>query len=319
MQRLGEFQIKFRPLGRILVDCLRELRDTLPQIAPLFHLRDGEIQLVFRCMRQLFGIVQDHRTTICVGARLPPFRLFCQEVSRGLLPLDKVIRYGHVDYVLRAPFRHVTTGAAVCARVFPRRDLPVESRPVALTADRGVMPLCRFSPRSIMRIVASGAQHLAIALQKTGRAAQAISRVDDLELFFPAGPWRVIEIQDVRFQGLARTVCERAAIISLNRVWQWEAGGLQMAGHANLHLALCAQPGRIHYGAADVLPLGACGRGQLHVPAPRTMTPLAIDAFRQRTLIDGLRERLLMPRGNRWIRVVAEHAIVCDGAAELEC
>ena len=54
----------------------------------------------------------------------------------------------------------------------------------------------------------------------------------------------------------------------------------------------------------------------LRVTAAGTVAPLTIDAFRERSGIHGLGERLLVTRRNRGIRVVAEHAIVRDGAAE---
>ncbi len=46
----------------------------------LVHLRDREIQIVFRRVRQLFGIVQRYRTAISVAARLVPFRHFRQQI-----------------------------------------------------------------------------------------------------------------------------------------------------------------------------------------------------------------------------------------------
>src|SRR5688572_26821841 len=103
-----------------------------------------------------------------------------------------MISHGYVYNILSAPLGHVTVDATVRARVFPRRDLLIEGRRVALTADCGVVLLCRFAARSVMRIVAGGAEHLAVALQKTRRAAEAISRVDDLEFVFPAGARRLV-------------------------------------------------------------------------------------------------------------------------------
>src|SRR6516162_1981168 len=103
---------------------------------------------------------------------------------------------GHVYDILRAPCGHVAIDASGRTRVFPRRDLFVEGRVMALAADCGVMPICLVTSRNIVRIVASRAEQLAVALQKTCRAPQAISRVDDLELVFPAGTCRVVEVED---------------------------------------------------------------------------------------------------------------------------
>src|SRR3954468_6416541 len=50
--------------------------------------------------------------------------------------------------------------------------------------------------------------------------------------------------------------------------------------------------------------------------AARAVTPLAIDAFGKRACVSRFGERLLVTGGDLWIGVVAEHAIVRDGAAE---
>src|SRR4051794_30604276 len=97
----------------------------------------------------------------------------------------------------------MTFAAAGGPRMLARRDLAVERRSVALPANRGVMPLRRRAARNVMRVVARGAQQLALALQETCRAAQAISGIHDLELLFTARARRVVEVEDECGHGLA--------------------------------------------------------------------------------------------------------------------
>jgi hypothetical protein len=90
-----------------------------------------------------------------------------------------------------------------------------------------------------------------------------------------------------------------------------------MTLHADIHLSFTREPAGIDDGVADSFKARARRNSGLDVPASWAMTPLAVDSFGNRIskgfLILG--GQALSPQ--RWIGVVAEHALEDDGTAEV--
>src|SRR5579885_527834 len=265
-ERLPEVQIVFGSLRPVFFDGRRQLRDSLDQIAFLLHLRDSQVQIVFRRMRQGSWIIQNHAPAICVF----PLRSLGQQIARRLSALDVMVRHNRMYDILRAPLRHVATRAISRSRMSARIDLLRQSRRVALEAYAVVMAYRRFAPRRIVRIVASRAHHPAITFQEASRAPQTISRTDQFELVVTTRFWRVVEIQNERAQRLSGLVGKRPPLVSPNRIRQGKAGRLQMARHAQFHLTLSAQPRRIYNRTPDRLAPRSTRR-KARMPETRTV------------------------------------------------
>src|SRR5215471_14336634 len=169
--------------------------------------------------------------------------------------------------------------------------------PVAVLTD-AVIVRSRFrAARDIVRVVTSRAAQFALALQEALRFAQPVSGVSNLEPVAGLSS-RAIELRD--------------------RMRQAQAGSLQVALHAHLHLPLCRKPLRIHDRRSNLLRRRSPFRRQFDVPLPRPMTSLTIDAFRERLEESHLRARRMFQRfGDLRISVVTEDAFVmhrADGA-----
>src|SRR5579864_6790410 len=86
-----------------------------------------------------------------------------------------------------------------------------------------------------------------------------------------------------------------------------------MALEANFHLAFRAQPGRVNDRRADHL-LRSSLRRSVDVLLSGPVAALAVDALRQRRHIGSLGYVLVLALRDLWIAVVAEHALVINGA-----
>ena len=114
--------------------------------------------------------------------------------------------------------------------------------------------------------------------------------------------------------GFAGLVGEWRTAVAHDGVRQRQAGGFQVALHAHFHLPLAGEAGGIHDGLADGLDARSGSLGDAHMVGTRSMAALAIDPFRQVSRVERLAAGFLVSRGNSRIRVVAEHALVGDGA-----
>ena len=141
----------------------------------------------------------------------------------------------------------------------------------------GVLLVGLLAARNLVRIVARRAGHLAGT--KTRRHAQPVGGMRDLERIVVSRVRRVIEIGEVIAQRFARPVGERSAIVAREFAGH-PAGRFKVTLQAGLQLALAIQPGGIDDQPANRLRRGFAGTRGVNVGAPRSVTALAIDAFR---------------------------------------
>ena len=238
---------------------------------------------------------------------VPPGR---KKIACGFVPLNQMIRRQRMHDIFGAPFWHVAIRAAGRPRVLACRHRPLKLLAVTLPACSVIMLYRSLSSRNIMRIVAGGALHCALALQEASRTANTIHRVHDLELVFPSTTRRMIEEQPVIAERLAGSKVERSPIIALQGIRKRKTRRLEVALDADLFTPLRAQARRIHNRLANGIRRCLAGTGQFVVLPSRPVTPLAVDPCRERIQIHWLGKRLFMPFGNLWISVVAEHAVV---------
>ena len=98
-------------------DGSRQLRDARLQIAKLIHLRDGQIEIVTRSMRQRWRIVEHDGTAVGVDADLLALGALRQQIACGLESLNVVIGRSDVDDIFGATLGHVAIDADVRARM----------------------------------------------------------------------------------------------------------------------------------------------------------------------------------------------------------
>src|SRR5215469_1146228 len=162
-------------------------------------------------------------------------------------------------------------------------DRPSERSRVALEAC-GTVSSRRFrSRRNSMRVVAGGTLQCSPAFEKACRHLQPVNGVDDLKTIFSRLGRGAIEEQDEASQRLSRPVRERPAIELNDRVRELHAVRFQMTLHTYLDLPAGSESRRIHDRLGDRLDARPTTLGETNVRAARTMTSLAIDAFRQGT------------------------------------
>src|SRR6266478_6628016 len=147
---------------------------------------------------------------------------------------------------------------------------------MAAKTDGGVVSGGFLASGYVVRVVAGGAQHRRIAFLKAGRLTQPVGRVGDFELVVVPGFGRLVEMQRIVCQRLARPVREDAARVTSYGGGQPETGGFQMTLHAQLQLPLPAQTRRVYDCSLRCFP----ALHSLDVGAPGAMAALAIDATR---------------------------------------
>src|SRR5437588_3727971 len=126
----------------------------------------------------------------------------------------------------------------------------------------------------------------------------------------------MIKVKHEIAQRFSRLVRERRTIETHDRVRQTRTGRLEVALHAYLHLSVCSQARRVHDGPAYVFDVDTGTLRFLDMLAPRTVTPLAIDAFRDAAGKYRFRARLSVRGSNFWNAVMTEHATVAHGTGE---
>src|SRR3954453_1533376 len=108
-------------------------------------------------------MIQDHLAAIGTAFRLMAFLPHCKKIACRFVALNQMIGRHRMYYIFGAPFWHVAIRAAGRPGVPACRHLASELLAVALPACSVIM-LCRsLSPRNIVRIVAGGALHCALA------------------------------------------------------------------------------------------------------------------------------------------------------------
>src|SRR5262245_10394073 len=240
----------------------------------------------------------------------------CKNIARRFVPLNQMIRRQRMHHIFRAPFWHVAIRAASRPRVLACRHRPSQLLAVTLPACSVIMPYSSLSSRNIVRTVAGGALHGALALQEASRTANTVHGVHDLELVFPSTARRMIEEQPVPAERLARSKVERSPIIALQGIRKRKTRCLEVALDADLFTPLSAQARRIHNRLANCIRSCLAGTSQFVVLPARPVTPLAVNPSGERIQIHWLGKRLFVPFGNLWIPVVAKHAVVGDFAAK---
>jgi hypothetical protein len=118
---------------------------------------------------------------------------------------------------------------------------------MTLAANGVVMPGGFLAARNPMRIVTRQASQSAFTLQKALRLAQAHHRTYNLKLRLASGHGRysdggAIEKQQEVAQRLAGIIGEWSTVKSPDGSRKAQAGGLQVALHADLQLPVSAQP-----------------------------------------------------------------------------
>ena len=166
------------------------------------------------------------------------------------------------------------------------------------------------------RIVARGAKHFAGAFDETSRLAQAIGRTDDFEFVLAARRGCVIEVQNEILQGFTGAEGEWTVIVADYCAGEGKAGGFQMAGHADLHLAIGTEPRGIHDRLAHQILRAIRPAGEFHMPLAGAVTPFAIDTAGERAGIHWFFPRLLIPDRYLRVGVVAEHTVIGNRLAK---
>src|SRR6266446_2809999 len=160
--------------------------------------------------------------------------------------------------------------------------------------------------RYVVRIMTGGAQETRLAFLETGRLAQPVRRVCDLEPVVIRRSRTLIEVQNVINQWLTGPVGEDAARVTNDGRGQAETRDFQMALHAQIQLPLAAQPGRVYDCA-----LGCLSRlHRLNVIAPRSVAALAIDTAREGSTKNRGRSHGIGTLFNLRITVVTEHTLI---------
>src|SRR5262245_1005519 len=126
---------------------------------------------------------------------------------------------------------------------------------MAALADLGVAAQRGRSGRRLVRVVATHAAQRSATLRVAGRFAQPVGGADEFDpvivfaLARPGGAClltrgvlcrarRSVEMQDVIFKRLARTIGESATAVALQTSRKLQTGGFQMALHTNFHLTV---------------------------------------------------------------------------------
>ena len=182
---------------------------------------------------------------------------------------------------------------------------------MATSAHRRVMLHGLLAARDVVRIVTGDARHL--ALLKTRRLAQPICAARDLELVVAPRSRRVIEMQEVIGERLARRIGKRRVFVAPDLERQRTARGLEMTLHACLELTIAVEARGIGDGPAASVDIA--GLDRLDVRLSRAMAPLAVDPLRKRQreprTVAGVLHRPAR------ITVVTRHALGIDEAAEI--
>src|SRR5580704_1013683 len=97
-----------------------------------------------------------------------------------------------------------------------------------------------------------------------------------------ASPGRAIEEKFVIAQGLTWAIGIDVPVVAANLVWHQAAAGLEMALHADFQLPLPVEARRIDDRLPYFFPRSIRRESRTHMCAPRSMTPLAINPFRNR-------------------------------------
>ncbi len=305
---LAEFDIELGASGFLAGNLRGQSRQAFGEIASLRHLRDSQVERVVAGLGKGLRIGCRHLAAILVGIELVPLGDLRQGI-RGRAALDQMIGHHGMDHVLRAAARHVAAHAIRRCGVVGGGDGSVTLRADAVVVQGGLL-----AARHVVRIVAGGAGEFAGAAQEALRLAQAVSRVGDFKILLIFAAGRVIEEEHEIAQRLAWIVGERAAAVTLDGMRQGEAGGLQVALQADLHLTIAAQPRGIDDGGAHLVGGRSGGMRSAHMVAARTVAALAIDAFGESAGIERLTARFVVAGGNPRVGVVAEHALVSDGS-----
>ena len=183
--------------------------------------------------------------------------------------------------------------------------------------DAHVVPGRALAPRHIVRIVAGGASQRAGRFLKTGRFAQPVGLMGDFELVVMTGPLRVVEMQHVAGQRLARTVGKNPAVVSRDGIRKAEAGRFEMTLHADFQTPLGIQARRVDDRASYRFYCRILRLGGLSVAASRSVAALAVNPFPDLSAEDRLHPTGIGTRCDGRIAVVAKHAAERDPASKI--
>src|SRR5687768_5752738 len=149
-----------------------------------------------------------------------------------------MVGHHRMNRVLRATLRHVAVDASAFASLRRGKLTPVYIGMATFT-DRDVVLCRRPASRNIVRIVTRDARHL--ALLKTRRLPETVAGAVDLELVVVTGSRRVIEVDDVIAERLARDERKRRAFVPADLKRQQAARRFEVALQAGLELPLAAE------------------------------------------------------------------------------
>ena len=135
------------------------------------------------------------------------------------------------------------------------------------------------APWRAMGIVAGSARQSSPTLLKALGLSQSVGGAVDLEFVVMPGSRRVVEMNQVAAQILARTKRINRPAKSPHRLRQFVAGGFEMTLLTDVHLTFGTQSGWIDSGLSNRLDAFSVA-GDCHMLRPRAMAPLAVDSTR---------------------------------------
>jgi len=149
-------------------------------------------------------------------------------------------------------------------------------------------------------------------LQEALRFAEGIGGVGDFEARVFAG--LAVKGQLEVFERLAGNVGERRAALSGHGMRQFQAGSFEVALHADFHFALRREAFWVDDGGADFV--GGCARfgNGIDVVLAGSVAALATDAVGEGQQVDRFGAWFFVSFGDFGVGVVAEEALVVDGA-----
>ena len=133
--------------------------------------------------------------------------------------------------------------------------------------------------RRAMRIVAGSARQSSPTLLKALGLSQSVGGAVDLEFVVMPGSRRVVEMNQVAAQILARTKRINGTAKSPHGLRQLVARRFQMTLLTDIHLTFRTQSGWIDNAQSNRLNAVPAG-GDCHMLRPRAMAPLAVDSTR---------------------------------------
>src|SRR5262245_22378162 len=250
----GQFKVELRARGGMARDGRFEFAEPLIEIRVMLHLRERKIEFALRSFLEPDRIVERHSAAI--GRRIAVV-LFDEGAARVdcRTRLYEVICYRGVNRVGGPALRHMTRSAILRRRMATRFHEFSNSGPMADLAGFGVAAQRGRSGGPLMRVVAANAAQRSATLHVTGGFAQSVGGADEFDLVFafalthPGGfrllrravlyrAGRAVEMQDVIFERLARTIGESSTTVARQISRKFQAGSFQMALHADFHLTV---------------------------------------------------------------------------------